>query len=102
VEFIRSQELVVKRTMSPHRNIHNYTWTSPDRNIHRQFDHILIFRWHSSILDVRSFRGADCDTVQYQVVANVRERLTERKRAAHKFHVERFNFGKLNELEVRK
>jgi hypothetical protein len=36
------------------------------------------------------------------VVAKVRERLAVSRRAAHKFHVERFNFRKLNELEVRK
>ena len=44
-----------------------------------QIDHILIDRrWHSNILDVRSFRGADCDTDHYLVVAKVRERLAVR------------------------
>jgi len=42
-------------------------------------------RRHSSIIDVRSFRGADCDTNHYQVVAKVRERLAVvRKQAAQK------------------
>jgi hypothetical protein len=36
-------------------------------------------RWHSSIPDVQSFRGADCDTDHYLVVAKVRERLAVRK-----------------------
>jgi hypothetical protein len=36
------------------------------------------------------------------VVAKVRERLAVSKRAAQKFDGERFNFRKLNELEVRK
>jgi hypothetical protein len=36
------------------------------------------------------------------MVAKVRERLAVSKKAGHKFVVERFNLGKLNELEVRK
>jgi hypothetical protein len=45
--------LVVKSTMFPHRNIHKYTWTSPDGKTHNQIDHVLIDRrWHSSLLDV--------------------------------------------------
>ena len=66
VNFATSKNLFVKSTMFPHRNIHKYTWTSPDGKTHNQIDHILIDRRrHSSILDVRSFRGADCDTDQY-------------------------------------
>jgi hypothetical protein len=59
-------------------------------------------RRHSSILDVRSFREADCDTHQYLVVAKVRERLAVRKQAAQKLDGVRFNLRKLNDLEVRK
>jgi hypothetical protein len=58
--------------MFPHRNIHKYTWTSPDWNTHNQIDRILIDRRrHSIVLDVRSFRAADCDTGHYLVVANL-------------------------------
>jgi len=68
-----------------------------------QIDHISIdTKWHSSILDVQSFRGADCDTDPYFVVAEVRERLKVHKKAARKLDVETFNLRKLNELEVRK
>jgi len=72
VNFSTSKNVVVKSTMFPHRNLHKYTWTSPDGQTHKQIDHVLIDRrWHSSILDVRSFRGADCDTDHYLVVANL-------------------------------
>ena len=58
--------------MFPHRN----TWTSPDGNTHNQIDHVLIDRRRqSSILDVRSFRGADCDSDHCLVVAKLRARL---------------------------
>jgi len=63
---------------------------------------LIDMRWHSSMLDVRSFREADCDTDQYLVVANVRERLSVSKQAAQKFDGERFNHRKLSELEIRK
>ena len=78
-------------------------WTSADGKIHNHIDHILIDRrWHSSVLDVRSFRGAYCDTDHYLVVAKISEILAEGKQKAQKFVGERLNFGKLNELEVRK
>jgi hypothetical protein len=102
VKLFGSKDLVVKSTMFPRRNIQKYKWTFPDRNNHNLIDHILIDRRHSSILDVRSFREADCDTVHCLVVPKVRERLTVSNRPAYEFHVERFNFRKLNELEVRK
>jgi len=59
-------------------------------------------RWHSSILDVQSFRGADCDTDHFLLVAKIRERLAVSKQVTQKFDGERFHLKKLNELEVRK
>ena len=85
------------------KNILKYTWTSPDWKTHNQIDYILIDRrWHSSIQDVQSFRGDDCDTDHYLVVAKVNVRLAVSKQAAQKFNAERFNLRKLNELGVRK
>jgi len=89
--------------MLPLRNIHKYSWTFPDGKNRNKIDHILTERrWHSSILDVRRFRGADCDTDNYLVVARVRERLAASKEAEQKFDVERLNIRKLNGLELRK
>jgi hypothetical protein len=103
VNFAVSENVVVKSTMFQHQNIRTFTSTSPDGKTHNQTDHILIdMRLHYSILDIRSFRGDDCDNEHYSVVVKVRERLAVSKQAAQKFDVERFNLNKIRELEVMK
>jgi len=48
VNFSISKILVVKSMMFLHRNIHKYTWTSPDGKTPNHIAHILIDRrWHS-------------------------------------------------------
>jgi hypothetical protein len=80
VNFATSKNFTVKSTMSPHRNIHKVTWTSPDGRTQNQIDHILTNkRRNSSILDVRSYRAACCNTDHYLVVAKIRKRLTVSK-----------------------
>jgi hypothetical protein len=94
-----SINLIVKSTMFLHRNIHKYIWASPDGNTHNRIDNILIdWRRHSSILDVRSFKAADCDTDHYLVVAKIRERIAVNKQVSHKFHIAKFNLKKFNEI----
>ena len=96
-----SKNLVVKSMMFPHQNI-----SRPGPLLMgtlNQVDRILIGRrWHSSILDIRIVRRADCDTDHYLVVAKVRERLAVSIQTARKCDGERFNLRRLNELEVRK
>jgi hypothetical protein len=89
--------------MFPHRSIRKYSWTSPDGQTHNQFYHVLIDRRRrSSILDVRSSKGADCDTDHYLVVAKITERLAVSKRHVNKMDTDRINLKKLNEGKLRK
>jgi len=82
VKLVGSKHLVVKSTKFQHQSIHKYTWTCPGRNNNNLIDHILIDRRRSSILDVRSSRGANCDTGHGLIVAKFREKLAAGKRAA--------------------
>jgi hypothetical protein len=80
VNFATSKNLVVNSIMFPHSKIHKYTWPFPEGNTHNHTANVLIDRRrHSSILDVRSFRGADCDTDHYFVAAKVTEGLAVSK-----------------------
>jgi hypothetical protein len=58
-------------------------------------------RRRSNILDVRSFRGADCDTDHYHVVAKLMERISVSKRVRKNFDLERFDLKKLSDIEVK-
>jgi hypothetical protein len=100
LNFATSKNLTVNSTMFLHRNIHKYNWTSPYGETHSQIDRILVDRRrHSNVLNVRSFKAADCDSDHYLVVAKVRERLVANKQTSQRFDMERFNLKKLNEVE---
>jgi len=95
--------MVVKSTMFPYRNIHKYTWTSPDGKTHNQIDYILVDRRRRPrFLDVQCFRRPDCATDHYLEAAKLWEILAASKEETRKFEVEGFNLRKLNELGVRK
>jgi hypothetical protein len=86
--------------MFPYRNIQKFTWTSPDGKTHNQIDHIFINRRrNSSVLDVRSFWAADCDTDHCLVVVKVTERNATSKQITYRVHMARFGLKKLNESE---
>jgi hypothetical protein len=56
---------------------------------------------HSNTSDVCSFKGADCDTDLYLVLAKLRERISVSKRARQKFDLDRFDLKKLEDVEVK-
>ena len=54
VNFATSKNLIVKSTKVLHRNIHKYTWTSPDGITHNQIDHVLVDKRRQSSIRTRS------------------------------------------------
>jgi hypothetical protein len=99
IYFIHVFHLVFESAF-PHRNIHKYSYMSPEGKSHNQIDHILVDRpVHSSVINVRLFRAADYDTDHYLVVTEVGERLVVniRVQTSHRLHMEGFSLKKLNE-----
>jgi hypothetical protein len=62
VNFANSKNLILKSKTFPHRDVRKHIWTSHDGVTYNQLDQVPIDkRQHSNILDVRFFRGTDCD-----------------------------------------
>ena len=75
--FAQSSNMWISSISFPHKDIHKHTWRIPGSNRGNQIDHILVNRrYSSSILDVRSFKGANCDSDHFLVIAKVRQRLS--------------------------
>jgi hypothetical protein len=92
VSVFTPTNFTVGRTMFQYRSIPNFTWKSPDGKTLTQIGHIVVDRrTHSSLLDFRSFRAADCDTDYYLAVLKVRWRLVVNKQRSHIFRTESFN-----------
>jgi hypothetical protein len=68
IYFAMSNNMVISSTYFQHKAMHKRIQTSPNGTVFNQLDHILIERqFASSILDVRSYHGANCDSDHYLV-----------------------------------
>jgi len=73
ISFAASRNMIISSTIFPHKRIHKLTWSAPDRRTKNQIDHLLIEKkFRCSITDVKSYRGADCDSDHFLVIANFR------------------------------
>ena len=63
-DFCLEHELALANTMFKQHPRRLYTWTCPDGNTRNQIDYISIAqRWKTSLMNCRTYPGADCDTV---------------------------------------
>lgn len=78
--FCLSNDLVIGGTLFPHKQIHKYTWTSPNGKTRNQIDHITISsKWRRSLLDVRNRRGADIASDHELLIAEIRLKICSNK-----------------------
>ena len=88
--------MAILTTFFPHKDIHRYTWTSPDGNTRNQIDHIAVNgKFRQSISDARAYRGADVASDHNLVVCKMKLKLTKIRK--DKSEVKKYNVIKLQE-----
>lgn len=101
ISLAAAKGLVVSSTMFLHKDIHKYTWTSP-KGAKNQIDHVLIDKRHrSSIQDVRSFRGADCDSDHSLIRIKFIQRLKRIHKVGEQIDRTRYEVIKLRHPELK-
>uniref|UniRef100_A0A1B0GQT3 Endonuclease/exonuclease/phosphatase domain-containing protein n=1 Tax=Phlebotomus papatasi TaxID=29031 RepID=A0A1B0GQT3_PHLPP len=70
------RNMTVSITTFPNKDTHIATWSSTDGVTRNQIDHVLVFNRHRpSILNVRAWRGADCNTDHFRMTVIIKEEI---------------------------
>jgi hypothetical protein len=101
IDFCTQNGLVMGGTMFIHKRIHKITWKSPDGVTKNQIDHISISnKWKKSLLNVRSYRGADIDSDHHLVIAEVQMKVA-RVKHNHDSKTRKMDYQKLHDQDTK-
>ena len=82
-----------------HKDVHKYTWTSPNGQYRNQIDHVTIrSQFKRSVYDTRVHRGADVGSDHNPVISKTKLRLNS---TGKKQEITRFEESKLGEPVIR-
>ena len=80
IDFCSTNNRKITHTMFQHHPRHLYTWTSPDQKTRNQIDYILLCqKWRSSVKNVRTRPGADCNSDHQLLAADIKFNLKKMK-----------------------
>ncbi|XP_045458539.1 craniofacial development protein 2-like [Melitaea cinxia] len=101
ISFATAKSMVIKSTMFLHKDIYKGTWRSPDGHTVNQIDHVAIDDRHkNTIQDVRSYRGADCDSDHYMIGIKLKCKIKSNK-ITTKVHTPLLNIDNLKDKRHR-
>jgi hypothetical protein len=95
-------DLVIVGSLFPHKDIHKATWVALNHRTFNQIDNVAISKKWRSLLDVRSYRGADVSSDHHLVVAQLRLKLPANKTSSQRVTRKKFNIEKFHHGEIRK
>ncbi|KAK2725869.1 hypothetical protein QYM36_000366 [Artemia franciscana] len=83
IDFALSNDIVIGGSLFQHPDIHKYSRTSADGVTRNQIDHCLVNRkWRTSLMDVRSHRGADVGSDRSLMIAKFKVKLKKNVKQA--------------------
>ncbi|XP_035787837.1 uncharacterized protein LOC118464508 [Anopheles albimanus] len=101
INFAIANDLVIGSTKFARRDIHKATWVSPNGATSNQIDHVLINRRRqSSLLNVRTYRGAKVGSDHYLVGLEIRGRIACTRETGKNNTQTRYNTASLKDNNV--
>ncbi|CAF1270699.1 unnamed protein product [Adineta ricciae] len=100
LEFATLHNLFICNTRFQQKPIHKWTWESPD-GIHKNMIDLIIIqkRWKSSVVNCRTFQGADISSDHSLVLCNIKLRLKNIQNKPK--YNQRLNIQQLNDQTIK-